>query len=206
MQTKPSEKRKLSLPTTRAHDTIVGMLSKPEKILLWGNILWISGVGMLGPLFAIFAEKIGGNILEISWAYATYLVVTGIGIIVVGTLGDRIGHKRLMVAGYGLNALATFGYLAVNSTVELFVVQALLGVAFALSNPTWSALYDLYSGDDTEDGYIWGLSAGTGHIVSGVALVIGGFIINAYSFDALFIIMGSILTISTIYQAKILYV
>ena len=99
MQTKPSEKRKLSLPTTRAHDTIVGMLSKPEKILLWGNILWISGVGMLGPLFAIFAEKIGGNILEISWAYATYLVVTGIGIIVVGTLGDRIGHKRLMVAG-----------------------------------------------------------------------------------------------------------
>lgn len=182
------------------------MLSKPEKILLWGNVLWISGAGMLGPLFAVFAEKIGGNILEISSAYATYLIITGIGIVVVGKLGDKVGYTHLMIAGYGLNALATFGYLLVDSTAELFFVQILLGIAFALSNPTWSALYDMYSGDDTADGYIWGLSAGTGHVVSGIALVIGGFIISAYSFETLFVVMGSILTVSTIYQAKILYV
>jgi MFS family permease len=180
------------------------MLSKPEKTLLWGSNLWMLGAGMFGPLFAVFVEDIGGSILDISWLYATYLIVTGVGIIFVGKFADKVGYAWLMIAGYGLNALATFGYIFVTSATELFIIQVLLGLALALATPTWYALYDKFSGDDKSDGYIWGLSTGMGYAASGIALVAGGFIVERFSFDVLFLIMGTILALAAVYQATVL--
>ena len=80
---------------------------------------------MLGPLFAIFSEKVGGDILDITWAWATYLVITGVFYIIVGRLLNNKEIKvKVMVFGYSLNALLTFGYLLVDSPFKLFLVQA----------------------------------------------------------------------------------
>ena len=61
-------------------------LNRISLILLLGANLWYFGEGMLGPLFAVFSEKVGGDILDITWAWAAYLVVTGVCYIVVGKL------------------------------------------------------------------------------------------------------------------------
>jgi MFS family permease len=111
-------------------------MDRKERVLLWSSNLWSLGEGMLGPLFAVFAQRLGGNILDITWAWAIYLGMTGILTIVVGGVSDRIwqwcGRERLLVAGYALNALCTFGYLLVHTPRDLFLVQAGLGVALAL--------------------------------------------------------------------------
>src|SRR3989344_241915 len=145
-------------------------MSTPGKILLWGSNLWQFGAGMLGPLFAIFVEDIGGDILDVSWVYATYLIVTGMGIILVGKLADKIGDEWFMISGYGLSAIATFGYLFVTTTIDLLIIQVLQGVSLALMQPTWFALYDYFRGDGKNGGYIWGLATGMGYVASGVAL------------------------------------
>ena len=117
-------------------------LSKVTKILLLGANIWYFGEGMLGPLFAIFAERVGGDILDITWAWATYLVMTGVTYIVVGKLINGKPYKaKVMVFGYALNALFTFGYLFVSSPWHLFFVQAGLGIAEAIGTPAWDALY-----------------------------------------------------------------
>ncbi len=182
----------------------VPMLSKAESILFWSSNLWLLGWGMLGPLYAVFAERVGGDIMQISWAYAAYLVSTGVGIFIVGRISDRYGYEWLLVMGYALNTVATFGYLLVSDMYGLFAVQVLLGVALALTDPTWYALYDKHSGDDSHNGYVWGLMKGMGYVVQGVALMIGGYIVTRYSFDALFVVMGTVLLLSTLYQARIL--
>jgi MFS family permease len=178
------------------------------RILLWSSNIWALGEGMLGPLFAVFAQHIGGNILDITWAWAIYLGMTGILTIVAGNVSDRIwqwcGRERLMVAGYGLNALCTFGYLLVDTTTGLFLVQAGLGVALALSSPTWSALYARYSPGEEEAGKSWGLVAGGQRLTLAVAIVLGGYIVNRYSFEALFITMGTIQVIATLYLLPML--
>ena len=61
-------------------------LNKKERILLYGSNLWYLGAGMLGPLFAVFTEQIGGDVLDISWAWATYLIIAGVLYIWVGKL------------------------------------------------------------------------------------------------------------------------
>jgi MFS family permease len=180
------------------------MLSKAESILLWSSNIWGFGMGMLGPLYVLFAKDVGGDVLEIAWVYALYLCVMGIGVLVVGKVADRVGHEVLMVSGYAVSALATFGYLLVESMTGLFVIQIIIGIATALWEPTWFALYDRHSGDGNHDGYIWGLSSGLWYIFRGAAILIGGYVITVYSFDTLFICMGAILTIATLYTAQIL--
>jgi len=176
---------------------------RKENILLIGSNLWYFGEGMLGPLFAIFGERIGGNILEISWAWAIYLMVMGIFIIFIGNLSDHIGKEKLMVSGYALNAIFTFAYLLVKTPTHLFIVSGGLGIASALSIPTWMSLYAKYE-DKKHDGRTWGIATGLDRIITGIALLIGGMIVTYLSFKTLFITMGSIQIIATIYQAKIL--
>lgn len=180
-------------------------MKEEEKVLLTGASFWWLGEGLFGPLFAVFAGRVGGNVLDISWAWAIYLLTTGVLEIVIGKISDRIGHARLMIAGYALNAIFTFGYLFIHSPKELFIVQAGLGVALALADPTWDALYAKYE-DRRRAGYIWGLEHGTEELITGISIFVGGLIVNYFSFTALFVIMGVIQTVGTVYQAKILYV
>src|SRR3990167_7351585 len=99
-------------------------LNRNTKILLYGANIWYFGEGMLGPLFAVFTERIGGDVFDITWAWATYLMVTGILYIVVGKIIDGKDSKaKVMVIGYALNALVTFGYLFVSTRWHLLLVQ-----------------------------------------------------------------------------------
>lgn len=158
---------------------------------------------MLGPLFAVFTERVGGDILDISWAWATYLIATGLCIILVGKLSDRYSREKLMIAGYALNAIGTFGYLFVQSPLHLLLVQGVLGIAAALATPTWEALYAKYESKKSP-GNDWGIVSGESRIVAAIAILAGGFIVSNYSFELLFIVMGSIQVLATFYQARIL--
>jgi predicted MFS family arabinose efflux permease len=180
------------------------MLNQNMKILLYGANIWYLGEGMLGPLVAVFTERIGGDILDISWALAIYLAVTGLVTIFVGKISDqnRI-QEKLMVLGYGLNALFTFGYLFVASTSSLFLIQAGLGIASALATPTWEALYAKHE-NRKHGGYLWGLAEGEANLITAVAIIMGGLLIKYFSFTALFVSMGCIQVVATIYQARIL--
>lgn len=178
-------------------------MNHKEKILLYSSNIWNFADGMFGPLIAVFTERIGGSILDVSWAWAIYLVFTGVCSILVGKYSDHHSKEKIMISGYALTALLTFCYLLVQTPIQLFIVQAGLGIALALCNPTWDALYDKYSSQKSA-GLIWGLADGEGKIMTGVAIIIGGFIISKFSFEVLFIIMGALQSIATLYQAKIL--
>jgi hypothetical protein len=179
-------------------------LTKTAKILLLGANIWYFGEGMMGPLFAVFAEKIGGDILDITWAWATYLIITGIFYIITGRLLNNKNYKtKVMVAGYTINAIFTFGYLAVDTPLKLFFIQAGLGIAEAIGTPAWDALYSKNQHEDI-DSYAWGLSAGQSQIVTGLAFGLGGVITHFISFEALFITMGSIQIVAAIVTAQLL--
>lgn len=180
-------------------------LTPVTKILLIASSLWYFGEGLFGPLFAVFAERVGGDLLDITWAWAAYLMATGVFYIIVGRLFNHSPYKKhLMVLGYGLNAVLTFCYLFVHNTQQLFFLQIGLGIAEAISTPIWDALFAAHL-DDKESTFHWSIANGHTHFVSGIAIAIGGLIANYISFDALFITMGIIQCIATFIQASLLF-
>jgi hypothetical protein len=182
-------------------------ISKITKILLWGANIWFFGEGLLGPLFAVFTERLGGDILDVTWAWSIFLVVTGLCYIVTGRWITR--HKnyraKVMVAGYALNALFTFGYLLVSTPKQLFLIQAALGISEAIGSPSWDSLY-ARSLTEVNDTYAWGLAGGQAQIVTGIATMIGGFIVYYISFNVLFITMGIIQVMAAITQSRLLFI
>lgn len=179
-------------------------LNKTESTLLYGSNLWYLSEGMLGPLFAVFAQRVGGDVLDIAWAWATYLLVNGALQIVVGKLADRWqAHKPIMIAGYALRAVGIFSYLFVHSSPQLFAVQAVIGLADAMANPTWCALYAQHE-NRKRGGFTWGLANGEALIMTGFAMFLGGLIVNNFSFTILFLTMGTVQVIATLYEATIL--
>lgn len=180
-------------------------MTREQKILLAGSNLWYLGEGMLGPLFAVFTQKIGGSILDLSWAWSLYLIVTGLLIAIVGHFSDKtwFDKTKVMVLGYALNALCTFGYLFVTNTTGVLFLEVCLGIAAALSSPTWSSLFSQHE-DEAQSGTAWGLAHGQAQLMSGVAVLIGGLLVQRFSFSALFLCMGIIQVIATILQARLL--
>lgn len=180
------------------------MLNRKSRLLLYGANLSAFSEGMLGPFLAVFTERLGGSLLDIAWAWAIYLIVSGALIMMIGRWSDHKHRKEyLNIIGFGLEALFAFGYLLVSSPAHLFIVQAGLGVAAAFSVPTWDALYAKYE-DRRHAGRAWGLVDGQMEIFSGIAIIIGGLIVGHFSFAALFIAMGTIQTIATLYQIRLL--
>ena len=184
------------------------MLGKRGRILLVSSALWYFGEGMLGPLFAVFSQKVGGNILDVTNAWAAFLIVTGVCTIIVGRIADRFakqnGREIIMILGYALNAILTFAYLLVDTPAELFWIQAGLGVAVALSASTWLSLFS-HSTLHEQSSSAWSLESGLQKMVDACAIFIGGYIVTHYSFDVLFLTMGFVQTVATIYQSRILW-
>jgi MFS family permease len=173
-------------------------LKRKAKSLLYVSNIWSIAEGMFGPLFALYAERIGGSVLDISIAWAVYLIITGVLIIYVGKISDKhIRKETLMAIGYVLDTILTFSYLFVQTPTQLLVIQVGLGISTSLSIPTWDALYAKHT-RKSKSGYAYGLVNGQGHLLTGIAIILGGLVVNYFSFSFLFILMGLIQTAGTI--------
>lgn len=179
-------------------------LQRKEAILLHGSNLWYLGSGMFGPLLAVFTGQIGGNILDISYAWATFLIVTGVATIIVGKYSDGPKTKeRLLVLGYVFNSIFTFLLITVDTPLGLLFNQFGFGISLALATPTWEALYAQYE-DKKKPSLTWALFSGEAVIVEGIAILIGGAIVKFTSFQVLFITMGILQVVATLFMAQIL--
>ena len=159
------------------------------KVLLVADALLLFATEMFGPLYAVFVQQIGGDLLTAGWAYATFSMTGGVAILVLSRLtGDIRGREWLVPLGYFLSALGVAGYLFVRTPLHLFVVQALMGLALAVLTPPWDALF-ARSVDEDQAVFQWGLEEAQDYIVPAIAAGAGAVIADAFGFRTLFVVM-----------------
>jgi DHA1 family bicyclomycin/chloramphenicol resistance-like MFS transporter len=160
------------------------------KMLLFVAYMWVMADGFFGPLYALFAENIGGDILETAGAWAVFMLVSGVLHLFFGKIADKMNKaKPVMLFGYILAAVGSFGYIFIIDTVGLFIIQIILGVANAMSSSTWDGIYSrsINKGNAVS---MWSYVEGGYAIITGIANMLGGIIVAIFSWTALFIVMG----------------
>lgn len=168
------------------------------KILLWSSVFLNLSAGLFGPIYAIFVEQIGGDLLTAGGAYAGFSISLGVLVYFLGKWEDKIKHQEnLVIWGRFLTLIGTAGYLLIKAPIHLFGVQITLGIAQALTIPAFDSLYskNLQKGKFASQ---WGSWEGMTSIVIGIAAILGAWIANKFGFKILFIIMTFIALVALI--------
>ncbi|MER6995855.1 MFS transporter [Streptomyces sp. NPDC000410] len=158
-------------------------------------------LGLATPFLSEDLEPTGTQLLWIGDVYS--FVIAGL-LVSMGSLGDRIGRKKLLLTGavaFGavsvLNAYAT--------TPEMMIAaRALLGVAGATLMPSTLALIRNIFHDPKERSLaigIWGAMASAG---AAVGPVVGGFLLEHFWWGSVFLINLPVMAVLVIVGIKLL--
>lgn len=179
------------------------LFNKALRILLITNGLVLLAGAMLGPIYAIFVENIGGDLLDASLTGGIFALAAGVTTLFAGKYADKIKRdEKIVAAGYVIMGIGFFLYLFVNSIWFLFGVQILTGFAEAFYSPAFDALYSKHL-TKNKAGRQWGAWEALNYFSTAIGAAIGGIIASIFGFHAIFIIMGILCFTSA---AFILYV
>lgn len=160
-------------------------MQRKLKILLFASSLSMLAAGFLGPIYAIFVEEIGGDILTAGTSYAVFSIAAGLLIFFVSRWEDHVKHQeKLVVLGYALGVLGFLGYLLIRNPFDLFVVQVVFGIGAAVGTPAYDGLYSKHL-DKGKFASEWGAWESMAYIITGISAAIGGFVVSLYSFKVL---------------------
>jgi MFS family permease len=133
----------------------------------------IAGANLATPLYAVYRERFGFSATVLTLVFTTYAIVLVGALIVCGQLSDRLGRRRVIVAGLAVASVALIVFAAAESTAWLFGARALQGLAAGtVSGAAVAALVELEpSGDGARAALVATLAqaggTATGPLVAG---------------------------------------
>lgn len=157
------------------------------KHLIFGDVIFFSAAGLLGPIFALFVvDFIKGGSAEVAGiAIAIYLVTKSAFQIPAASLIDKIcGDKDDFWFIFGSLLFASFvplSYLFISTPLELYVTQFLLGLAFAFQFPSFMALFTKYI-PDKKEATMWGIYFTVLDLASAATAAFGGYLAITFGF------------------------
>lgn len=159
------------------------------KILIAADAFGTLALGMIGPIYAIFVAQIGGDILDVGWAYFFFTFTSGVVLYLISRWENKVAHKeKLVVIGYLLNALGCFLYLFTDTQAMLLMVQVISGIGVAVVSPAFDTIYSHFVNSEKEASE-WGAWEAMGYFVAALGAIAGSMIANRFGFDSLFIFM-----------------
>ncbi len=173
------------------------------KALLVADALVLAAAAMLTPIYAVFVQDVGGDILDAGLTAAALAFGSAIASLVAGRFADGLRNKRiLIVIGYAVTGLGFFLFTTVSGVLFLAAVQVIIGLARAFAEPAFDALYSMHL-DKKKEAEEWGAWEGMAYFVGGVGALVGAAVVSYTSFDTLFLIMAGLCFVSAVYMFRV---
>src|SRR5262245_784405 len=132
------------------------------------------------------ARELGADNAQLQWISGAYLLALSAGMLPVGILGDRNGHKRLLIAGMGLFGLGSLAGLWVGSPAGVIGVRLVLGLGAAAILPLSMAILPRIFGPG-ELGRAIGVWTAATALGLPVGPVVGGWLLNHFWWGSIFL-------------------
>lgn len=141
---------------------------------------------LLVPALGTFMEEFGIDASTAGWILTAYLLVGAVAAPILGSFGDRYGHRKILLATLAIFVIGSITAAAAGNFAFLLLGRVLQGVSTA-TFPLALAIVQRHTTGATQRAYFGWLS-GTLGLGAGVALVIGGLVLEALSWQWLFTI------------------
>jgi EmrB/QacA subfamily drug resistance transporter len=132
-------------------------------------------------------ERFDASTSTLQWIVDSYLLVYAGLLLTMGTLGDRFGRKRALIAGLALFGGASLAVLVVDSANQLIVVRGAMGIGGALIMPaTLSIISNVFPRE--ERGKAIGIWAGMSAVGIGLGPLCGGLLLEYLDWSSVFLV------------------
>jgi DHA2 family multidrug resistance protein-like MFS transporter len=168
-------------------------------VLALACLLYVMDLTVLHLAIPALSEDLQPTSTQLLWIIDVYGFMVAGALVTMGTLGDRIGRRRLLLIG-----AAAFGAVSVlaafSTTPEMLIVsRALLGIAGATVAPsTLSLIFHMFQ-DPKERSLAVGIWIGAFSAGSAVGPVLGGLVLEAFWWGSVFLlalpVMGALLVL-----------
>ncbi|MER6090146.1 MFS transporter [Streptomyces bluensis] len=134
--------------------------------------------------------------VELLWIVDVYPLVCASLLILFGTLGDRIGRRRVLLLGYGLFGVAS-GLAAVAENASMLIgARALLGVGGAMIMPATLSILRQVFPDRRERALAIGVWTGVAAVGAAVGPLLGGFLLEHFWWGSVFLVNIPLMIVS----------
>ncbi|MFD9498671.1 MFS transporter [Streptomyces sp. NPDC060035] len=133
-------------------------------------------------------EDLRPSAVGLLWIVDAYPLVCASLLILFGTLGDRIGRRRVLLFGYALFGMASALAAAADTPAVLIAARALLGVGGAMIMPATLSILRQVFPDRRERALAIGIWTAVAAVGAAAGPVIGGFLVEHYWWGSVFLI------------------
>lgn len=132
--------------------------------------------------------SLGGGVAELQWVVSAYTITFAAFILTAGALGDRIGAKRIFMAGFAIFTVASAACALAPSATVLIVARCVQGLAAAILVPNSLALLSHTYADDKGRGRAVAIWAAGASLALTAGPFVGGALITLVGWRSIFLV------------------
>jgi len=159
----------------------------PLVAICLGTFMLLVDVSIMNVALPQMATDLHSSFTSLQWVVDMYALVLAALLMVVGALGDRLGHRRLYLVGLVVFALASLACGLAPNPGFLIAARAVQGIGgAAMLTSTTSLINAAYHGRDRGTAFgVWGAVSSA---AAAVGPVLGGLLTDAIDWRAIFFI------------------
>jgi DHA2 family methylenomycin A resistance protein-like MFS transporter len=145
-------------------------------------------VTIVNTALGSIGSSLGGGVSELQWVVSAYTIAFAAFILTAGALGDRIGAKRVFIAGFAIFTAASVACALSPNAMMLIAARAVQGFGAAILVPNSLALLSHAYPDDKARGRAVGIWAAGASLALTAGPLVGGALIALVGWRSIFLV------------------
>jgi EmrB/QacA subfamily drug resistance transporter len=143
-------------------------------------------------------RQLNATTTQLQWVVDAYNLVFAALLLAFGSLSDRFGRKRMLLAGLLVFGTASLAGGFATSPAQLIAVRAVMGLGAAMTFPATLSLISNVFTERRERARAIGLWGAIGGVAIAMGPIVGGWLLERYSWAAIFIAMAPVAAVAAI--------
>jgi EmrB/QacA subfamily drug resistance transporter len=179
------------------------MRSKPMILiaLLLAAFLVNLDTTLVNVALPSMVRELHATTTQLQWVVDAYNLVFAALLLTFGSLSDRFGRKGMLLAGLAVIGTASLAGGFATSPAQLIAARAVMGLGAAMTFPATLSLISNVFTERRERARAIGLWGAVGGVAIAMGPIVGGWLLEHYSWAAIFIAMAPVAAVAAILVA-----
>ncbi|MEM5820296.1 MAG: MFS transporter [Candidatus Aenigmatarchaeota archaeon] len=160
-------------------------------------------LGLIGPIYALYFEKLSNYIYLVPVLIGIYWIFVGILEPIFGKYIDIIGKKRSFIIGCIATSFAIILYPLANNVSIIIIAQIIAAIGYSLETPSYYSLIAELT-NKKRRGVEIGKVDGIGNIIYGLSALLSAAFLYYTNFEILFFISSFLYLLAGIFAVRLI--